>query len=135
MPAAIQVWKTRDGKHFDVEAEARAHERENFAVLLVGLTTQEVEAALSRQDRDLADAIERAGTSIKAKRLGSGELRRARPDGNGGHVQSVAEANARGEVPELNYEESIALEKELAARPDAVSGPPWDDAEDEQEAV
>ncbi len=114
MPKEVRVWRTRDGRHFDNEAEARAYEKENFVLLLIGLTNDDVFAALSRQDRDLADAIERAGAVIKAKRLGSGELRRQRSD-NGAH-QAQAEAEA---------DEGPA---------DAVSGPPWDDDE-EREAV
>lgn len=80
MPTLLTVFCTRDGQRFDTEAEARAHEREHFASMLVGLTAEQVAAALTREDRDLADALERAGDTIKDKRREAGDLKR-RPKG------------------------------------------------------
>ena len=60
------------------EDACRAHERENFAGLLVGLTEDQLGAALCRLDKVRADAIERAAYLISQKRKADGELRRER---------------------------------------------------------
>ena len=78
----ITAYKAFDGKTFPTAKEARAHEEAHGPASLVGLTLQQVEAAMRREDRDLADAIEFVGTRISEKRRADGELRR-RPKGNG----------------------------------------------------
>lgn len=45
---------------------------------LVGLTIEQVEAALSRADPELADAIEQVGSRIARARLDAGEKRHER---------------------------------------------------------
>lgn len=92
MPSPVTIYRTRDGQRFDSETEAKAYERENFAAMLVGLTPEQLAAALSREDRDLADALERAGDAVKKVRLDDGELRRKRSP-----KEAVAEA-AQGEA-------------------------------------
>ena len=93
MVQAIQVtaYKAFDGQTFATAKEARAHEEAHGPTSLVGLTLPQIEAAMKREDKDLADAIEFVGTKIFEKRRADGELRR-RPKGSG-------EAGAAG-VPE-----------------------------------
>ena len=84
MVQAVQItaYKAFDGQTFPTAKEARAHEETHAPSRLVGLTLAQVEAAMKREDKDLADAIEFAGTKIADARRSSGELRR-RPKGSG----------------------------------------------------
>lgn len=104
-------WEAFDGKRFPTEAEAKAHEKENFHHALVGLTAEQVAAALARAPEAIgvADAIERAGTTIAAVRLAAGERKRARNgskvaahagDGAGGGLHQVAETDADQSDPD-----------------------------------
>lgn len=61
-----------DGMPFATEAECRAYERKCAHIRLVGLSIEDVEAALTRADLDLAEAIEEVARRIKRIRLGKG---------------------------------------------------------------
>jgi hypothetical protein len=67
-----------DGVSFNSEAECRAYEAKLAHVRLVNLTIEQIEAALSGTDPDLADAIEQIGTRIGRARRERGELRHQR---------------------------------------------------------
>ena len=82
-----------DGKRFDSATECRAYEKANAHRQLVGLTAEQVDAAIARTDTDLADAIEAAGDAIRKARLGSGELRRKRK-GSGGEGEAAPAEDA-----------------------------------------
>ena len=87
MPVEIQTtrWKTFDGLDFATEAEAVKHEAEHYQQALVGLTAEQVAAAVARQPDaiGIANALEKAGTTIAKVRLAQGERRRARNGGGG----------------------------------------------------
>jgi hypothetical protein len=72
------VYESFDGRAFDTAAECRAHERENVHLALVGLTIEQVDAALSRDNKHLGDAIEAVALRIRQKRIEDGDLKRAR---------------------------------------------------------
>jgi hypothetical protein len=67
-----------DDTRFDKEEDCLRHEKSNVANRLVGLTIEQVVAAQSRQDKDLADAIEAVASKIRRARLADGELKRKR---------------------------------------------------------
>lgn len=73
----ITRYESFDGKVFDSEAECKRHERENAGGQLVGLTAEQVQKALTREDAALGDAIEALATKIKAARLAAGDRKRA----------------------------------------------------------
>lgn len=71
------IFEADDGTTFDTAAECKAYEEwARLVEILSGIEPFRVAAALHREDSDLADAIERAGRIIAAKRRESGELRR-----------------------------------------------------------
>ena len=67
-----------DGEIFATEAECRSHEYANAHRRLVGLTLDQVNAAMARTDSELADAFEAVGTKIARDRRDAGELKRPR---------------------------------------------------------
>ena len=74
-----------DGTAFSSLKEAKAHDKALSAVnvtrveyLLVDLSTADIDAALNREDVELADAIERVGLRLRALRVKSGALKRTR---------------------------------------------------------
>lgn len=60
------VWKAFDGSTFLTFEEAKSHEDTNFSALLVGLTAEQIGAALDRKPEaiHIADALEKAGSII-----------------------------------------------------------------------
>ena len=82
MAEAKQVtrWITFDGRDFGTEAEAKAHEEDHFQVALVGLTAEQVAAAVAwaPEARAISDALERAGGLVARTRLAAGFRKRAR---------------------------------------------------------
>jgi len=69
-----------DGVLHATEAECRAYERRVAHIRMVGLKVEDVEAALTRADLDLADAFEEVATRIKRVRLASGKMVTGEPD-------------------------------------------------------
>jgi len=67
-----------DGVPHPTEAECRAYEKRLAHIRLVGLTIEQVEAALSRTDPELADAIEVIGSRIARARLADGDRKHER---------------------------------------------------------
>ena len=67
-----------DGKTFATAEECKAYEAQHVGAQLVGLTIEQVNAAISREDVELADAIEKVGARIAATRREGGDLRRQR---------------------------------------------------------
>jgi len=74
----VMCFKAFTGVVFPTEADCRAHEREMAHRRLIGLTEEQVMAAVERRDVELAEAIEAVGTKIAADRRAAGEFRRAR---------------------------------------------------------
>jgi hypothetical protein len=70
------VYIARDGREFPSEALCRAHERKTCGSALIGLTEAQIEAARSRADPDLADAIEAFGYELRKARQATGQFRR-----------------------------------------------------------
>lgn len=71
------IFEADDGTTFETAAACKAHEeRQLLREMLCGRLADEIDLALDRTNIDLADAIERAGNIIAAKRRESGELRR-----------------------------------------------------------
>ena len=74
----ITRFEAFDGTAFDDEAECRAYEAARPELALVGLSLEEVTAALNRTDEGLADAIEAIGARLARDRRNSGSLKRTR---------------------------------------------------------
>lgn len=72
------VYIAYDGKEFPTEAQCLAHEREHAGGRLVGLTAEQIAAALAGEDRDIAQAIEDAAHKIRKRRYEAGDLKRQR---------------------------------------------------------
>jgi len=67
-----------DGVEFYNETECRNYEAKLAHVRLINLSIEQIEAALSGADPDLADCIERIGAKIGHARRDRGELRHQR---------------------------------------------------------
>ena len=71
-----------DGTEFDNESSCRSHEQKQAPLRIVGLTIDQVTAALNREaedhDADLAEALEQVGTAIARARRAGGDLKRTR---------------------------------------------------------
>lgn len=74
----ITKYESFDGRVFDSEEECRTHEKDNLHFRLASLTSEQVLAALNREDATLAELFEQAGDRIKKARLASGDLKRKR---------------------------------------------------------
>jgi len=72
------IFVAEDGATFETAAECKEHEAWASIGNLVNLTENDILAALNRSNMPLANALERAGAIIAAKRRESGELKRAR---------------------------------------------------------
>lgn len=70
------IYEAFDGKRFLTEQECNDYESAHWHHQLVGLTIEDVDAALDRTNVDRADAFEKAGQRIARKRLADGERRR-----------------------------------------------------------
>jgi hypothetical protein len=79
----ITKYEAFDGVEFASEDECRAHERKLSHARLVGLTREQVEAAMTREDVELADVFEIVGSRIAALRRSQGSFRRVR----NGHIE------------------------------------------------
>ncbi len=73
----ITKFESFDGKVFDDEATCKRHERENAGAQLVGLTIEQVQKAITREDAALGDAIEALASKIRQARLDAGDRKRA----------------------------------------------------------
>jgi len=126
----IRQYRAHDGKVFDSASECKAHERDIAHRLLVGLTLEQVEAAMSRKDADLADAIELCGLKINRERRADGDLKRQRqpkPASETPLVPPAADADGGEQAPSEAGPE--AVDPEPAGDPGAPPGPadPGDD--------
>lgn len=74
MPKRVvtEQWMCFDGVPKPTEAEANAYERRLAHIRMVGLKIEQIEAALTREDLDMADAIEEVARRIKKVRLANG---------------------------------------------------------------
>lgn len=77
------VYVAFDGTEFPSASACREHERGKAHERLVGLTPEQIGAALDRSDPELAEALEIVGDRIKAARLAAGEYKRKRSAENG----------------------------------------------------
>lgn len=87
----VELFEAFDGERFPSAEACRAHEAQHVEGRLVGLSLDQVKAALSREDTDLADALEELGARIARARRSSGELRRG---------STKAEVKTEPKVPE-----------------------------------
>lgn len=80
MAELVQVpkWRSFDGRDFATEAEAEAHEKANFKIVLVGLSVEKIDDALDRKagSENVGAAIERAAYLIATARRKAGDLKR-----------------------------------------------------------
>ncbi len=60
----IQIFEAFDGTRFEERADCERHEAENIDLRLVGLTIEQVRAALDLTDAELAHAIEQIAAEI-----------------------------------------------------------------------
>lgn len=74
------LYRAFDGREFDTATECRAHERDHAPAMLVDLSAEQVQAAVTRADPDLAEAIERVAYLIASARKAAGDLKRRPKD-------------------------------------------------------
>jgi hypothetical protein len=74
-----QVFEAKDGATFSTAEECKKHEEKMFLGELCELSMLNVMEAIDRTNVDLADAFERIGNIIAAKRRENGELKRSKP--------------------------------------------------------
>ncbi len=72
----FEMFEAFDGQRFDSADACKAHEAKHIESRLVGLTIEQVQAALAREDIELADAFEQIGGRIERARVAAGDLRR-----------------------------------------------------------
>jgi hypothetical protein len=93
MPSELTTvaYKTFDGLTFLTFVEAKDHEDRNFSTLLVGLTADQIAAALDRKPKaiHIADALEKAGSIIGRARREAGQFRRPSRSRNGDEPDSA----------------------------------------------
>ena len=70
------IYVAFDETPFDSAEACRAYEAQHVEMRLVGLTINQVRAALAREDIEIADVIEELGNRIAKARLEAGDLRR-----------------------------------------------------------
>lgn len=95
-----------DGKPFLTEKECADYEAANYRMLLVGLTQEQVDAALSRTDLDRANALEIAAKHVARIRLG-------------GRLRAPAQRKTRGTTPD----NADALARAAASKLEPVEPP------------
>ena len=92
----VQKFQAFDGVEFNSEADCRAYEKRNAHQRLVGLSIDQVEAALSGADAELADAIEILGAKIARDRRERGEMKRQRgASAETAHAAEIRDAEGR----------------------------------------
>jgi hypothetical protein len=79
-----EQWIAFDGVTHSTEADCRAYERRVAHIRMVGLKIEDVEAALSRADLDLAEAFEEVARRIKRIRLGRSAVETRADEGREG---------------------------------------------------
>ncbi len=79
----VEIFESFDGQRFESADACKAHEAEHVEGRLAGLTIDQVRAALSREDAELGDAIERVGNRIAQARREAGDMRRKSPKPGG----------------------------------------------------
>ena len=72
------IYEAFDGQTFDNADACKAHEAAHVETRLIGLSLEQVRAAITREDVELADAFEKVGSRIAKARIDAGELRRGR---------------------------------------------------------
>lgn len=115
------IFVAMDGTRFDSAAECRAHDREHAHLALVGLTIEQVNAALDRSNPEIADAIETVAYRISQVRKDAGEFKRRRKE----HVELSSKEEALEALGALL--ERIIPEEDsnsAAAHPAAEPGEP-----------
>ena len=119
----VETFYAFDDTPFTTQEACEKYEAENFAKRLVGLTEEEVQAALTRTDPDLAEAFEKAGNTIGKLRREAGEFKRnVKP--------KETDATAKTEHPPVV--EEVAFEPEEAHETHHVDhGRHHDEYEDE----
>jgi len=113
-PIPITVYEAFDGKRFLTAQECTSYEEANIASRLVALTIEQVRAALSREDPELAEVIEELGTRLAKARREAGDLKR-KPKGS---AAAEAAAKAEPEAPISPYDRG--REDAKAGRPEVI---------------
>lgn len=78
----IGMYEAEDGKRFFSEKDCAAYEARPSVERLVGLTIEQIRAAIARNDRQLGDAIEDVGDMIREARLAAGDKRKRKKKGD-----------------------------------------------------
>ena len=92
----INVWQAVDGVNFNTEEECRVHEADHPEWLLIGLTLEDVEAAINKSVGTIADALEAVGARIARQRRARGEFKRQRGSAAPEAPSEAAPANDAG---------------------------------------
>ena len=79
-PKSIVVYEAWDGTRFDSVSDCLRYERDQSTLRIVGLTEDQVMAALSYEEpaREIADALEIIGFKIRTARRAKGLFKRER---------------------------------------------------------
>ncbi len=109
----IEMFEAFDGTRFDDKTECASYESMNVESRLVGLTIEQVRAAILRHDLELAEAFEEIGNRIAKLRRTAGEFKRR-------------QASAKAAEPAAIEEPALAAPQDAPAPPTAPDLPPHD---------
>jgi hypothetical protein len=99
MPTPFTMFRSFDKLEFKTEEACRAHEKSVAHLRIVGLTIEQVEAAMSGADMDLAFAIEFVGLRLRRRRTDARILKHQRRSPNAPKPDEDAEPG-NGQSPE-----------------------------------
>ena len=101
----LEMFEAFDGTRFDDAEACKAYEAQHAEGRLVGLTLDQIKAALARTDVELADVLEDIGARIARTRRASGDMRRhakgapKEPTPDGGASEPVAATEPAAATP------------------------------------
>ena len=111
------IYEAFDGQTFESAEACKAHEAAHVETRLIGLTLEQVRAAITREDVELADAFEKVGSRIAKARIDAGELRRGR--------KATAEQEVQVNAPVLDTPAAATMD-EVLRRAKAAGRAAWD---------
>lgn len=107
------VYVAFDDAEFDTAEACKAHEAAHVETRLVGLTAEQVRAAIEGEDVELSDAIEKIGNRIANRRREAGDYRRGRR--TAGEPEAGKAADETQAQPDAAARMAEALERARAA--------------------
>ena len=88
----VTLYEAFDGQKFETAEACRAYEAEHVEARLVGMTLDQIRAAIAGEDTGLRDALEEVGRRCSVARRDAGEFRRAPKRTRAGATEQDPEA-------------------------------------------